>query len=196
MENKEELEQILKQYLDRFPNEVPRQDNFRGYLNRSPSNQLYTRKNFDGHLTASAFILNSSLCKILLIHHKSLDKWLQPGGHIDETDANILQAAYREVSEETAIPKDQLLHIKTKQQCFPFDIDSHFIPANPKKKEDGHYHHDFRYLFQYVGNEDVTINEEESLGYKWVDLENLVNDEIFGGVVKKLKVLTKRLGTK
>ena len=200
MENKSTLENILKQYLIHFPAETKRQEGFSEFLSRNVTDQLYTRKNFDGHLTASAFILNNVLDKILLIHHKSLGKWLQPGGHIDTTDPNILQAAYREVFEETGIPKDQLLLIKTKDDTLPFDIDSHHIPANPKKNEEGHYHHDFRYLFQYTGARDITINTEESLGYKWVDLEQLVDDDIFGGVVAKLKSVsfpsTKNQGTK
>ena len=52
-----------------------------------------------GHLTASAWVLSPNAHKVLLTHHKKLDKWLQLGGHADgQTD--MLQVALREVCEE------------------------------------------------------------------------------------------------
>ena len=189
MEDKATLKDILHQYLRLYPQEAQRQETFNIYLARNTTEELYTRKNFDGHLTASAFILNKSLDHILLIYHKSLGKWLQPGGHIDATDANIITAAYREVSEETGIAKDQLSLISNWSEELPFDIDSHHIPENAKKNEAAHNHHDFRYLFQYSGSEDITINEDESLDYKWIALDALVEDEVFGDMVQKIRVV-------
>ncbi|MEJ7674420.1 MAG: hypothetical protein WKF59_17420 [Chitinophagaceae bacterium] len=39
----------------------------------------------------------------------------------------------------------------------PLDIDSHYIPANKNKNEQEHVHHDFRYLFVYNGDKNITI---------------------------------------
>ncbi len=189
MEDNSTIKEILNQYLSLYPQEEQRQMEFGHYLDRNTTEQLYTRKNFDGHLTASAFILNKSLDHILLIHHKSLGKWLQPGGHIDATDANILAAAYREVLEETSIAQEQLTLISNGTNTLPFDIDSHRIPENIKKKEAAHYHHDFRYLFQYAGAKNITINEDESLDYKWVALAALIEDDIFGDMLEKMRAV-------
>ncbi len=54
------------------------------------------------HFCASAFIINPEDKKILLVKHSDYDKWLQPGGHI-ENDETPEEAAIREVYEETGI---------------------------------------------------------------------------------------------
>ena len=54
------------------------------------------------HFCASAFIINPKNKKILLVKHSDYDKWLQPGGHIEE-DETPEEAAVREVYEETGI---------------------------------------------------------------------------------------------
>ena len=54
------------------------------------------------HFCASAFIINPKDKKILLVKHSDYDKWLQPGGHIEE-DETPEEAAVREVYEETGI---------------------------------------------------------------------------------------------
>lgn len=54
------------------------------------------------HFCASAFIINPKTKKILLVKHSDYDKWLQPGGHIEE-DETPEEAAIREVYEETGI---------------------------------------------------------------------------------------------
>jgi len=56
--------------------------------------------------TTSAFIMHPSEPKILLLKHKKIGKWLQPGGHI-ELHENPIQALHHELEEETGLkPKD------------------------------------------------------------------------------------------
>src|ERR1700744_1954418 len=59
-----------------------------------------------GHFTASAFILSPMPDALLLILHGKLGRWLQPGGHVDRDDSDLLAAARREAREEVGI--DQL----------------------------------------------------------------------------------------
>ena len=56
-----------------------------------------------GHFTASGFVVSPDGSSLLLIHHRRLDRWLQPGGHIDPEDASPIAAAAREVTEETGV---------------------------------------------------------------------------------------------
>src|SRR4029079_19495585 len=62
----------------------------------------FHRDNFYGHITASAWIIDQNSEKALLILHRKLNLWLQPGGHADN-DANVLAVAQREVEEESGL---------------------------------------------------------------------------------------------
>ena len=55
--------------------------------------------------TVAIFIVHDS--KILLIHHRKLDKWLPLGGHI-ELDEDPEQAALREAKEESGLDVELL----------------------------------------------------------------------------------------
>lgn len=111
-----------------------------------------------GHFTASAFLLNNDQTKFLLMHHKKLNKWIQVGGHCEDTDSNILDAAFREAVEESGI-KD--IEIVSEQI---FDIDVHYIPERPN--ELAHYHYDVRFLLKTINNDNF-IKNNESHELKW-----------------------------
>ncbi len=187
MTTKADIALLFNDYLLQFPNEADRCSIFRDYLARNNNAGLYDRKNFDGHITTSAFIVKAASKEILLLRHKSLQKWLQPGGHF-EGDASLMDSALREAEEESGIPKPALKLYSTFENAHtPFDIDSHYIPANPKKNEDGHYHHDIRYLFLYTGDGGNSYNEDEATGMKWVKFADLEGDSIFGMMMRKIK---------
>lgn len=187
MTNKATAIAYLQQYLLLFPGENERCQIFADYLAATEDKALHDRKNFNGHITTSAFITNLQKEELLLLKHKSLNRWLQPGGHV-EGDTTWLASALREAEEETGIPAAQLNNISVVAgNDVPFDIDSHYIPPNPKKQEDGHYHHDLRYLLAYTGDGEHTHNEDEATGLKWVSFDELANDETFAGVVQKIQ---------
>ena len=191
MTNKEDIAGLVEIYLQQFPGEKDITKLFTDFLMRNSAEDLFARKNFDGHITTSAFIIDTARTEILLLKHKSLNRWLQPGGHV-EPDDTLLLSALREANEETGIPKIELRNIPVFQNSeVPFDIDSHYITANPKKQEDGHYHHDLRYLFEYTGDGNIIFNADESTGLKWVKLAELADDETFRAVVKKIKDIEK-----
>lgn len=93
-----------------------------------------------GHFTASAFVLSPDGDQVLLIFHGKLHRWLQPGGHIDPGDPDILAAAAREVAEETGITDPIPVGAGL------FDVDVHRIPA--RKGDPEHRHFDARFLFR------------------------------------------------
>lgn len=187
MRNKIKIESVLQGYMLKFPSEIERQSVFKGYLLDSDSGVLYDRKNFRGHITASAIIVNKSTDKILLINHKFLNRWLQPGGHVDESDKSILYATLREIKEEVNIDKSDLkLVCFTDDDEIPFDIDTHLIPINTKKGEEQHFHYDFRYLFIYEGVESIDIELEEVSDYKWIEFNQMLDDAEFQNVIMKV----------
>jgi 8-oxo-dGTP pyrophosphatase MutT (NUDIX family) len=63
----------------------------------------------DGHLTASALVIDPSRGRVLLTLHKKLQMWLQMGGHCEPGDLTLADAALREATEESGIPGLTLL---------------------------------------------------------------------------------------
>lgn len=56
-----------------------------------------------GHITASTLVLAPGTGDILLTLHPRIGRWVQLGGHCEETDADIHAAALREAEEESGI---------------------------------------------------------------------------------------------
>lgn len=132
----------LRDLLNAFD---PADDTEAGYLQEmhallQSEGDPFSRDHFvPGHLTASAFLLSPSHEQLLLIFHGKLHRWLQPGGHVDPDDHNIISAARRELQEEVGIT-DLTLALEG-----IFDIDVHEIPAI--KQDPPHKHFDVRFLF-------------------------------------------------
>ena len=71
-------------------------------LEHSPA--PFSRAQFTpGHITSSGLVLARDGESVLLVHHRRLDRWLLPGGHVEPEDAAIEEAARREVVEETGV---------------------------------------------------------------------------------------------
>src|SRR4030067_2349953 len=64
--------------------------------------------------------------KVLLIHHRALDKWLPVGGHI-ELDEDPEQTLFREIEEETGLTDIKVLGSKLSLERDGFK--SLFAPA-------------------------------------------------------------------
>jgi 8-oxo-dGTP pyrophosphatase MutT (NUDIX family) len=56
-----------------------------------------------GHITASALVVDATGENVLLTLHPRFGRWLQLGGHCEDTDSDIVGAALREATEESGI---------------------------------------------------------------------------------------------
>ena len=156
-----------QQMLERITAFVSEYDNF------------YSREVSVGHLTASAWIVDESFSSALLLHHGKLNKWLQPGGHVEE-DADILTASMREAREETGV--DVQPH---SEQIF--DVDIHEIPARPN--EPAHFHYDIRFLL-IADKAAPLLVSSESKDLAWVaidEIEKLTQEESVLRMARKIK---------
>tara|TARA_Y100000588_G_C13598922_1_gene646199 strand:- start:14 stop:571 length:558 start_codon:yes stop_codon:yes gene_type:complete len=128
---------------------------------------LYRDHLTPGHLTGSGFLFSADGQRVLLNHHKFLDKWLHFGGHADG-DADILAVARREVEEESGLSDFDLAYGGI------LSVDVHPIPENPAKGEAAHNHYDIIYLFKMRdGANETPAISEESAALKWADLNDL-----------------------
>jgi 8-oxo-dGTP pyrophosphatase MutT (NUDIX family) len=101
----------------------------------------FSREQFTpGHITATGLVLAPDEERVLLVHHRRLDRWLLPGGHVEAEDGTAGDTARREVIEETGAA------LADKSEPPLAGIDVHGIPA--KGSEPYHLHHDLIFLFQ------------------------------------------------
>lgn len=56
------------------------------------------------HLTASCAVLDPAGQHVLLTHHAKAGVWVQFGGHLEDSDADLAAAALREAREESGVP--------------------------------------------------------------------------------------------
>jgi 8-oxo-dGTP pyrophosphatase MutT (NUDIX family) len=119
------------------------------------------RETVEGHLTASAWIVNRTGDRVLLMHHRKLNKWIQPGGHADG-DWDLPFVAFREASEETGLSSLEIQAEKV------FDVDVHAIPAY--KNVAAHRHFDLRFVC-VADDEEPIVQSSESYAIAWVAIE-------------------------
>ena len=128
------------------------------------------------HFCASAYIVNPENKKLLLVKHKKYNKWLQPGGHIEE-DETPEEAAVREVYEETGI-KSTLIG-----EHFPREDDLiRPLGVQYNRKDNG----DRMIDMVYVGkpnnpNEPLKVNDESS-DIGWFSRHDLEEMPVFPDV--------------
>ncbi len=185
---KTSLLKIINEYLLQFPNEKQRQQQLIEFLSSHTTKDLTDWNNFEGHIVASRFVYSLEDEKFLVLYHNDLKMYLYPGGHVDDNDNSILSAAEREVKEETGLVDFKLLKL-TKNKMVPIDIDTHHISYNERLNLPEHLHFDFRYLFVIDKISDINIDKEELSDYKWIDINDLRNDQNYGKVAKKIERL-------
>lgn len=169
-----ELTDQTHRYLSLYPGEANRIAPLLQQLKLALN--ILDRKTLPGHITASGIGIKDG--KMLMIFHPFLKKWLQPGGHVDSGEIP-LEAAKRELLEETGI--NSVAHLWHERHPIPFDIDIHFIPANPSKREPAHLHYDFRYLLCIDG---TVNNMEKDHQSDWKEIQTLEEPNLKNLIVK------------
>ncbi len=183
--------ETLEKYKKYFKSEEKRFELLEKQLENNEN--LWTRKNFNWHLTASAYIFDKSMQNFVVIHNINLDKWLVPGWHWEEWDWEMQNTAKREAMEETWLSQLKLCSWHNQNEMIPIDIDTHYIPENKKKDERQHFHHDFRYIFIYDWDfSEINIETQE---IKWFQILN-INDDLtklaWNDVILKIKNISKK----
>jgi 8-oxo-dGTP pyrophosphatase MutT (NUDIX family) len=130
----------------------------------------------DGHITASALVIDPSRGRVLLTLHRKLKMWLQMGGHCEPDDATLAGAALREATEESGIEGLTLL------PAGPVTLDRHLTPCA--------WHLDVQYA-ALAPRDAVAAISEESLDLRWFGYDEVagVADESVRRLLTRTRAL-------
>lgn len=145
----------------------------------------FDRRIVEGHLTGSAIVVSPAGDRILLLHHRKLGRWLQPGGHADPGELSGESVALREAQEETGI-QGLALHRRAPR---PLDVDIHSIPAHGDAP--AHEHLDLRYLVVAPEDAVARLKPDESHAIRWFRWDELSALDLDAGLLRALAKVRK-----
>ena len=106
---------------------------------------------------------NPETVKFLLLKHKGRKKhWDLPKGHLKKKE-NLIQCAFREVSEESGIPKNKLVLIQELEHKNVYTIKRHFSRRMKKVV----------HLFLFQSMTDTIKLSKEHTDFKWTKYDKL-----------------------
>jgi len=126
----------------------------------------FERSRLAGHFTAGAWLVSADGARILMTHHRKLERWLQLGGHADG-DRDMDQVALKEAQEESGLPGLSV------EAGTIFDLDRHWIPE--RKEVPGHWHYDVRYVVRAGSDENYSVSDE-SHDLAWRPIAEVAQD--------------------
>ena len=157
------LTEALRHYRDRWQGEAATVAQFEAFLRTD--GDVFDRRHGGGHFTGSCWLVSADGRRVLLMHHRKLGLWLQPGGHADG-DADLARVALREAREETGLTGLRV-------EGGIFDVDRHRIPA--RRDEPDHWHYDVRYVVR-AGLDDRFVVNHESHALAWRSMTEVADD--------------------
>jgi 8-oxo-dGTP pyrophosphatase MutT (NUDIX family) len=184
---REHLQSLLEQYTPSDEEDSACKTRFLSFVRQQA--RCFDRGLEVGHVTASAWLLNADMSRALLVHHRKLNRWVQPGGHCESDDADVLAAAIREAQEESGIACIEAARGGI------YDIDIHRFPATDR--EPAHDHYDVRFLLRVCHSGQEVACGPECHALRWVGMEERdlpTNEPSVVRLLKKWKLLSGALG--
>jgi 8-oxo-dGTP pyrophosphatase MutT (NUDIX family) len=174
MLRKDQVLDLLRAYPD-----ASMRNRFVAFVEAYPEN-FTDRHNPAGHLTAAGWVVNESHERALLVHHAKLDRWVQPGGHIDPEDDTPAAAAVREIREETGLSEFRLADEAL------YDLAIHEVAARGDMP--AHRHYDMRFLFVAPDSGIASHADDpaEILELAWMSNAAIAEDTSFDPTVRAL----------
>lgn len=169
----ESLAVALRLYRDQWPTEAAAVDLFSRFLDSHAD--VFQRWHAPGHLTGSAWLVSADGRRVLLTHHRKLDRWLQLGGHADG-DTDLARVALREAEEESGLRGLQV-------EPAIFDLDRHRIPARGNEPE--HWHYDVRFVVR-AGEGEHFVVSRESKALAWRDIADVADDASLDASLRRM----------
>ena len=170
------MQQLLSSlhiHKEKFPEEGDLVDGVAALLKNAGDQAFHNYHWEDGHITGSLLSVNPTYDRVLLMFHKKLSKWVQFGGHSDDSP-DVLGTALREFHEESGIALEPRIFSYYSDELLPiFDIDIHDIPADIKGRPD-HRHYDMRFLGVIPDDIEFARQEDEVDDIQWFDINEAI----------------------
>ncbi|ATM24602.1 NUDIX hydrolase (plasmid) [Streptomyces alboflavus] len=169
-----EIMSVVAAYLEQYPEETGLLAEAVHLLSQGAG--FASRRTFPMHVTAGALLVRDG-SEVLLVQHRAYGITLQPGGHLEPTDATLIDAALRELTEETGIDPGKVAPAAQT----PVYVEYGRVPARPAKDEPPHAHLDIGYAFTTAHADVGCIQEAEVTGAAWhplAEAERLVGSRI------------------
>ena len=154
---------ILSGWASADPGQQALCQSFLGFLAARPD--ACARSCAPGHLTASAVVLSHDGRHVLLTLHPRVGRWVQLGGHCEDGDAGLAEAALREATEESGIEDLEI-------DPYPLHLDVHPITCSlgaPTR------HFDVRFL-GYAPPGAAPVRTSESVDLAWWPIDGAPPD--------------------
>ncbi|WP_067472979.1 NUDIX hydrolase [Nocardia amamiensis] len=158
-----DIAEAIAAYLEIYPDEAADLAEPIELLGRGEN--FAWRRTFPMHATAGALLVRDG--EILLVEHRAYGLTLQPGGHLEpESDASLVDAALRELAEETGLDPSHVVLASP----IPSYIEFGAVPARPNKDEPPHFHLDFGFAFTTTQADIGDLQASEVTGAAWYPL--------------------------
>lgn len=156
---------------------------------------VFLRESKMAHMTASAWVTNKNRDRILMVYHNLYDSWSWLGGHADG-EANLLDVAMREVSEESGLKR----LAPVSRNIYSLEVLT--VDGHIKKGEyiSSHLHLNITYLLEADDMEILSIKPDENSGVAWFGLQKAIDssnekwfqEHIYSKLNEKLRQLPSR----
>jgi len=151
---------------------------------------ILSRNNEIVHITSSAFVVNKTKDKVLVVHHNIYNSWSWTGGHADGEE-DLLAVAMKELTEETGVKS---IHPIT-SEIFSLDILPVLGHIKRGKYVSAHLHLSVAFVVEVDENELLIVKKDENSGVKWIPSDEMItctNEPHMQMVYKKLISKIKR----
>lgn len=160
---------------------------------------IFLRENTLAHMTASAWIVNERLDRVLMAYHNIYDSWSWLGGHADGEE-DLLAVALREAKEESGLATVRAANGEI------FSLEVLTVDGHQKRGEyvSSHLHLNVTYLLIADDSAALTVKPDENSGVRWFTCEGAVEasseawfrEHIYKKLNEKLAIYRAQMGKK
>lgn len=130
---------------------------------------ILSRENQIAHITSSAFVVNKTTDKTLMIHHNIYHSWSWTGGHADGEE-DLLIVAMKELQEETGVKNVK----PVTSDIFSLDVLPVLGHVKDGKYVSAHLHLSVAYLIKADEDEKLIVKADENSDVRWIPINEVV----------------------